>query len=371
LGYHILISKKGIDMKLICLLLFILTFIADGNAQENKVLNLNLFSFYEDWTIIGNRDFSELSNIFSVNYRPIRNTNLMLNTKYASVGGDINDLNGFSDIQFLARHSLGESNLSFNGGINIPSGKTKLNQEEFLTSQVISNDLFNLKTPGFGQGLNIFFGATWLKQLSDNFVIGLGMSYQIKGEYQPLEDNPSKYNPSNEISATTGFDVKLNETSTLTGDVTGIFYGTDELDGEEIFSSGARLIASILYKKYFGFDYLSVLTLYRNVALDELQGVYAVLDNEKINPNQIYIDLSYSQRFSSNVRLEYSIFTSIYEKTASFFSGYKIIGIGINPEFIVSGSLKIPVFVKYSVGITSSQTDLKNFEFGGGLSLSF
>jgi hypothetical protein len=295
----------------------------------------------------------------------------MLNAKYASVGGDVNDLNGFSDMQFLARHSLTDYNLSINGGINIPSGKTKLNQEEFLTSQVISHDLFNLRTPGFGQGMNIFFGVTWLNILSDNFVIGTGLSYQIKGEYQPLDENPSKYNPSNEISATTGFDMKLDPTSTLTGDVTGIFYGSDELDDEEIFSSGTRIITDLLYKKYFGFDYLSVFALYRSIALDELEGVFAVVDNEKINPNQFYISLSYSQRLSPKVKLEYRLFSSIFEKTATFFSGYKIFGIGVNPEFIISPGFKIPVFMRYSVGITRSESDLKNFEIGAGLGLSF
>lgn len=358
-------------MKLIYILLISLSVIINGFSQTNKVFSINFFSFYENWEIINDRDFSELSNLFSLNYYPASNTNLMLNAKYASVGGDVNDLNGFSDIQILARHSLLQYNLSLNGGINIPSGKTKLNQKEFLTSQVISNDLFNLKTPGFGQGMNIFFGVTWLNAISNNFVVGTGLSYQIKGEYQPLDENPSKYNPSNEISATAGFDMKLDQTSTLTGDVTGIFYGSDELDGEKIFSSGTRIISDLLYKKYFGFDYLSIFALYRNIALDELEGVFAVLDNEKINPNQFYVSLSYSQRLSTKVRLEYRLFSSIFEKTASFFSGYKIFGISVNPEFIISSSLKIPVFLKYSVGITSSESDLKNFEIGAGMGLSF
>jgi len=358
-------------MKLIYILVFSLTFIINGYSQTSKVLSINFFSFYEDWEIINNRDFSELSNVFSLRYYPASSTDLMLNAKYASIGGDANDLKGFSDMQFLAKHTLTDYNLSFNGGINIPSGKTKLTQEEFLTSQIISNDLFNLKTPGFGQGLNIFFGATWLKALSDNFVIGTGLSYQIKGEYQPLEESSSNYNPSNEISVTAGFDMKLNETSTLTGDLTGIFYGSDELDGEKIFSSGTRLIANILYRKYSGFDYLSIFVLYRNIALDELEGIFAVLDNEKINPNQFFMSLSYSQRLSSQLRFEYRIFSSIFEKTASFFSGYKIFGISVNPEFIISSNLKIPLFLKYSVGITSSESDLQNFEIGAGLGLSF
>ena len=272
----------------------------------------------------------------------------MLSSKYASVQGDVNDLSGLSDIQLLAKHTLPKINLSLNGGINIPSGKTKLNQEEFLTSQVISRDLFNLKTPGFGQGTNIFFGATWFNALSDNFVIGTGLSYQIKGEYQPLKENPAKYKPSNEISATAGFDMKINQTSTLTGDITGIFYGTDELDGEKIFSSGARIISDLMYRKYFGFDYLSIFALYRNIGLDELQGIYAVLNNEKVNPNQFYINLSYSQKLSSNVKLGYELFSTIFEKTVSFFSGYKLFGIGVNPEFMVSSNLRIPVFLKYS-----------------------
>ncbi|HSP87266.1 MAG TPA: hypothetical protein VLN45_03980 [Ignavibacteriaceae bacterium] len=358
-------------MKLIYIAIFSLSFICNMYSQANKVFGINYFSFYENWEILNDRSFSELSNMLSLNYYPMSSTNFILNAKHASVGGDVEDLNGFSDMQFLARHSLEDYNLSLNGGINIPSGKTKLNQQEFLTSQVISHDLFNLRTPGFGQGMNIFFGLTWLNVLSDNFVIGTGLSYQIKGEYQPLDENPAKYNPSNEISATAGFDMKLDQSSTLTGDVTGIFYGSDQLDGEEIFSSGTRIITDLLYKKYFGFDYLSIFALYRNIALDELKGEFAVVDNEKINPNQFYLSLGYSQKLSAKVRMEYKIFTSIFEQTASFFSGYKIFGLSVNPEFIISSNLKIPVFLKYSIGVTSSESDLKNFELGAGLGLSF
>ncbi|RPI70252.1 MAG: hypothetical protein EHM47_12425 [Ignavibacteriales bacterium] len=354
-------------MKIIFLCIIALSFIKDLDAQ----VNINFYSFYEDWRIINNRDFSELTNIFSINYKPLPNTFFMLSSKYASVGGDVNDLNGLSDMQLLGRHTLEKINLSFNGGVNIPVGKTKLNLDEFLTSQVIGTDIFNLKTPGFGQGLNFFFGATWLKQLSDNFVMGLGVSYQIKGDYQPLAINSLEYNPSNEISATAGFDIKLDETSTLTGDLTGIFYGTDKVNDVEIFSSGGRIITNVVYKKYFGFDYLSILGLYRNIGLDQFQGIFALLDNEKINPDQFYFNFTYSQRFSPNFNMKYSLFASIYEKTASFFSGYNIFGIGINPEFKVSSVLSIPVFLKYSIGITSSQADIKNFELGAGLSLSF
>ena len=41
--------------------------------------------------------------------------------------------------------------------------------------------------------ITAFIGVTWLQPLSDNFVIGAGVSYQLKSEYQPLAAVDEKY----------------------------------------------------------------------------------------------------------------------------------------------------------------------------------
>jgi hypothetical protein len=45
-------------------------------------------------------------------------------------------------------------------------------------------------------------------------------------------------------------------------------------------------------------------------------------------------------------------------------------GVGINPEFKISPSLKLPFFLRYSAGVARSKSNLQNFEMGIGLLVS-
>ena len=363
-------------MKQFLLSIFLLILILAFNSYSQDIyseqpdVSVSLKPIYESWTIKDSTGFSEFTNILSVGYNPLKNTSLGLVSRYASVSGDVGSLNGFSDMQLIIKQRLPKVNITFDGGVNIPTGKTKLDQDNFITSRYIGKQLFSVNTSNFGQGLNAFLGATWLHPLSEDVVVGAGISYQLKTQYQPVSVSPDKYKPSNEISATAGLDIKLNETTTITGDFTGIFYGSDKLDGNEIFSSGNRLIFNTMYKQFLGYNYLTLRLSYRNVALDQLEGSYALLDYEKINPNQIYIAAMYNQRFNISFSLGYGIFMSIYEKTADYFSGYNLYGVTLAPQFKLSSSVSLPVFLKYALGSAEGKYDLQNFEVSAGIKLS-
>lgn len=339
--------------------------------NQRPAVSVNVMPVYENWSINDSSDFSEFTNIISAGYNPFDNTSFGLVTRYASANtslGNINsDLSGLSDIQLFVKQKLPDQNLSFDAGINVPSGKTKLSPVEFAVTQVVSQELFGLKTPNFGQGLNLFAGTTWLHQLSEEAVIGAGISYQIKSEYQPLNDVNDRYKPSNEISVTAGLDLKLSETQTISGDIIGIFYGSDKLNGSEVFATGSRIIFNSMYKQFFAYDFLTISLLYRNVAIDELKGQYAVFDNEKITPNQFYAGASYNQRFNSSFSMGYGIFSSFYEKTAGYFSGYTLYGLQVTPQFQISPSVSIPLLLKYAVGSADGKSDLSNYVIGGGI----
>ncbi len=355
---------------------FLILFLTSNiNSQDiynqHPAVSINIMPVYENWSVNDSTDFSEFTNIISAGYNPLDYTSVGLVTRYASAStslGNINsDLSGLSDLQLFIKQKLPDENLSFNAGVNIPSGKTKLSITEFAVSQVISQELFGLRTSNFGQGLNAFLGATWLHPVSDNVVIGAGLSYQFKSEYQPLKDVSDKYTPSNEVSLTAGLDIKLSETQTVSGDLTGIFYGSDKLNDKEIFSSGNRIVFNSMYRQFFTFDFLTINLLYRNVALDELKGEYAVLDNEKITPNQFYIGVSYNQHFNTSFSMGYGIFSSFYEKTAGYFSGYTLYGLQLTPQFRLSSSVSVPLLLKYAVASADGKTDLQNYVIGGGI----
>lgn len=373
---HIHLIKADKMKKLLIFNLLFLIFLSGYSFAQTKrsasgSFNMNISSLYENWSVNDSTELSEISSSLWMSYIIERNTRIALSTKYASVGGDIGSLSGFSDSQLLINHYFADRTFGFEGGVNIPSGKTKLSLDEFLTTTVISQSIFGLTTPSFGQGLNYFLGVTLAQPLSEYVVIGGALSYQIKSEYQPLDLVPVDYKPSNEISATGGIDIKLSEFSTLTGDVTGIFYSSDELNGIKVFTAGNRFIFNTIYRHYFGFDALSINLLYRLIALDKVEVLGNVLDFEKINPNQFYSAVSYFQKISSQFSLNYNVFISLFEKNAGPYSGYTMLGVRLSPEFRISPNVAIPLIFKYSTASAGGKATLTNFDIGTGVKLVF
>ena len=362
-------------MKYFFLYCFLLIAFADINPQQTtrsvRPFAMDIMSLYENRVYNDSTSFSELTNYLLMSYTIEKNTRIALTTRYASVGGDLDKLNGLSDTQVMVNQYFADRTLGLEAGVNIPSGKTKLTAEEFLTSLVISQNIFGVNTSNFGQGLNMFFGFTWTQPVSDDFVLGAGLSYQVKNEYQPLKDFDAKYNPSNEISATAGFDVKLSEFSTLTGDFTGIFYQSDELEGQKVFTAGNRFIFNTLFRQYFGFNSFSINLLYRMISVDKIEGAPVIIDNEKNNPNQFYGSLGFFHRISSEFSMNYAAFVSLYQETKSFYSGYTMFGLSLSPEFRISPQVRIPILLRYSTGSASDKPTLNYFDIGGGLKFNF
>lgn len=373
----------------------IIILLAAVRVSAQDYYNSNRFSLrfmpvYQSWKVMGNSAFSEFTNSLSLGYYTSNNGRLSFSTKYASVGGDLNSLKGFSDSQLSFRQSLPDYNLIFSIGLNLPSGRTKLTNNQYQTLKIISQGLFSLNTPVFGQGTNVILGVTWVHQMSDNFVIGLGLSYQIKSSYQPLQDYSEKYKPANEVSVTGGFDLKLPNTQTLTGDITAIFYGNDQMNGNDVFSSGSRTMLDLMYKKYIGYNMFSATAFYsivsekyfdqnvfsdinilNNLSAADVQLLYSLVDNVKLNPNQFYIRAGFDQRFTPLFSLGYGIFLSAYEKTISYFSGYTLYGLMVTPSFKLSPSVTVPVLLKYARGGAGNKPSIQNFTIGAGINLSF
>lgn len=356
-------------------LVTIVVFTGIGFAQSvsSKVnpFSLDILSTFENRKLNDSTSFSQLTSHIWMSYIIEKNTRIALTTRYAQVTGDVNDLNGLSDTQLLINQYFGDRTFGIEAGLNIPSGKTELTQEEFITSRVISQHIFGLNTSNFGQGLNIFFGATLTQPVSDNFVIGGGLSYQIKNDYQALKDFSDKYDPSNEISATAGFDLKLSEFSTLTGDFTAIFYQSDKLNGQKVFTAGNRFIINTLFRQYFGFDAFSINLTYRMISVDQIEGAPAILDEEKNNPNQFYGSLGYFQRVSPSFSINYNAFISLFEKTSVYYSGYTMIGLRLSPEFRISQQIRIPLIFRFATASASDKQTLTNLDFGLGIKFNF
>ncbi|MFQ5825323.1 MAG: hypothetical protein ACE5JB_14880 [bacterium] len=366
-------------MKWINILLIILVITGVNAYGENDAYIIRqrgfikLMPLYQSWSIEGYNDFSEFS-VLEFAYFPLgRNLSMALRGGQATANGDnLQSLSGVIDTQLSFSYHLESAHLVLNLGLNLPSGKKELNLEEFVTSSLISNNILNFQVPNFGQGLNVSPGFTWAVPVSENFVLGLGASYQLKDKFKPIKDFSDDYNPGDELLLTGGLDVRLSKTATFSTDIIFTTFGTDKIGNQEVFASGNRVVVNGQFRKYFNFNELWLFARYRSRAKSELAVAGQLVPEEKkTNPNQLefmgHYRIRLSRRFYASILVE----GRFYQETPAAFSGINLLGGGIAPEIYLSSNFKLPLIFKYLTGSFKNGPNISGFEIGIGFSIRY
>ena len=226
--------------------------------KENKTM-FSIRPYYQYWGGIDSINIRQYSSRFFLNYFFSRDIRLSVQGGYASSDAMQNKIDGISDVQLSLNYKFRKLNTALDLGVNLPTGKEGINPDYFSSSILLAQDVFNMKLPLLGQGTNIFVGLTWAKAISDFIVVGLGTSYQIKGEYYPIADRSILYKPANELLLTAGLDFRFSSTATLSGDIIEIFYGKDEINNGISFSAGTKTVFSLMFRQFYGYNNLLVL----------------------------------------------------------------------------------------------------------------
>jgi len=219
--------------------------------------------------------------------------------------------------------------------------------------------------------LNVSPSLTWALPARENFVLGLGASYQYKGQFTPLTNSSLDYDPGDEMLLTGGFDTRLSATATLTGDVIFTFYGKDKINGGEILGPGNKLVVNLQFRQYFGFDELWLLARYRSRAKNDLL-VNGVLtpENVKTNPDQVELAGHYRRRFSRRISTRFFAEGRFYQNTPAV-EGVKLFGAGLAPSFALSENFQLLAQLKYQTGSFKEGTSVSGLEAGAGLLVNF
>lgn len=342
--------------------------------QEENVVSqrgsLQILPLYQRWTL-DNAAFSQASSVLSL-YQPVmRDANVSMRGSFGSASGDITSLSGLADVQLSGNYYLESANLVFSLGVGIPSGKKKLTPTEFLTSMLLTNNVFRLQVPHFGTGFNFAPGLVWAIPVNDDFVLGLGATYQYRGSFSPLEGFGS-YDPGDEVSGTVGLDIRIDETSSLSADVIYTYYNKDKVDGLQIFAPGGKVLAALQYKKYFNLDELFFLVTFRTKAKADIAiGNLLQPLNTRVEPNQGEVLAAYTVHFNKQIAMQFLVEGRFFQQTTAPLSGFNLFGIGIMPEFFLSESVAIPLRIKYVYGKSKTNGKLSGIEAGLGVVVQY
>ena len=332
---------------------------------------LKIMPAYQSWDIENIYQVSQVSSPIFL-YVPVnRQISFSMRGNGGNISGDLPELSGLTDTQLMLNYHWESRNLVFNLGINIPNGKSELTPQEYLTSSTLSAQYLNFRIPNFGQGFNVSPGFTWARMINDQIAVGLGASYQYRGEFKPLEFMLDDYDPGDEFLFSGGVDIRINELATFTGDIVFTTYTTDKSGNNKVFDSGNTLLLNFQYKQYFQYNELLLRARYRSKSKNSYV-IGGVFQQEQFNTNPEQVEAFGHYRIRLNPRVNVGILGEVHSYLSnSVFSGLDIVGIGLLSDFSVQKSISIPMRIKYLFGDFRSGKSIAGWEIGLGAVIGF
>ena len=121
---------------------------------------------------------------------------------------------------------------------NLPAGKATLSSEE---NNVLLVDSYLTQQSQFGEGHNITPGISVTHALNTNNVIGFGVGYSLKGEFDPnSEVENDDIDPGDEINVTTQWQYSGQNLAVGSGIIYNHF-GRTRRDGIDFYQKGRRI----------------------------------------------------------------------------------------------------------------------------------
>lgn len=374
--------------RMLCLIIIVsfllfLTLRADAQVVFGQKASANAGIYFQSWKLKSQSPTINLSQwVFPINcFLPLRdNYELRILTSAASTGLDRGEqkinLRGLNDTKIQATASFSDDRYLVSLGINLPSGKKSLKNEEIGIAQFLSLDFLNLPIKSYGEGFNLNVSLARAFEWK-NLIWGVGAGYQYNGIYKPYHDL-SDYKPGDRIHLTGGINSNLEKIK-MTGDLTYIMYQADKQEGKKIFKDGNQwdMKSSFLYeqKSYS----LSVQARFIIRVKDKRYGVAKeYLEEAKNHGNDFRVSASLSYQVRRQVKLLSEVETKLigendYPSSHPLHLGAShIIGFGGGFNYELKSNYCYTLFLKIFHGRADGDSlDLSGFQIQNSLFIRF
>ena len=153
------------------------------------------------------------------------------------LGDTENKLSSLNDTRVAGTFYSAKGLTSLTAYANLPTGKTKLDEEQYEVASSLADNSQKFLVRRFGQGLDI--GAEGMVHpAAGNLKFHLGAGYLLKGKFQARDTDTEKYKFGDEISAKAGLGYQQDKIAFM---VDGGFtvYMKDKIGDVEVFQAGA------------------------------------------------------------------------------------------------------------------------------------
>ncbi|NQT27451.1 hypothetical protein HQ585_19010 [candidate division KSB1 bacterium] len=282
-----------------------------------------------------------------------------------------NTINGPSDTWVQLNYMLAKDRVLVNFGLGIPTGKTHLNNDQFLLSQLLSRNIFRFSMPVYGQGFCIKGGIAGAYPLNERIILGLGAQYIKKGSYNPVdytytypigneiysETFSPKYQAGNEISGQVGLDIMLSKDMKLMFDVMMTYYNRDMMDGQEVYGSGQKLVVEGgLFYRFQDDKYAWGHLLFRRKGKSEIRQGFT-FEEEEYNSSGYQFETDFHVDMSSAENAKFALLAHgrFYGENEYGVGSANLLGGGIGMNYEITTDSIIDFQVKYLTGRTDDR----------------
>lgn len=334
-------------------------------SSQREPIRVVVGAVYQQYQDLDDTEVTQLSTPVAV-FVPIgRRLGLSVATSYATAEGDeLESVSGLSDVQVGASfyQRIGAGSLVLNVGVNVPVGEREFSADEYTTAVVLGQHYFDFRVPSYGQGLNIAPGLTLAYPVSERVAVGVGVAYQNRGGFRPVDGLNVDYDPGDEVVVTGGFDVKLSRISAFSADVSYTMFDADALGDVEVFTPGDKLVLTGQLLGRPGRSLLQLVGRYRTQGNSTFPiGPGLAVRDLQVLPAQTLIRGLYRPRLADALSVGLLAQARIFEET-DLFEALTLTDVGILPTFHF-GSVALETRFIYTSG------DVSGFEAGGGLSV--
>lgn len=150
-------------------------------------------------------------------------------------------LNGITDTRLRATGRLAPS-ISLTLGVNVPTGKTSLDAEEFSAFRVLAAPPLSFQIPRLGNGFSGTAGLVLSHQLGEVWAGALGVSYEMRGSYDPgaliAALSSPEYSPGDALRVSLGLDGLIGQSGMTLG-LSADFYPNQDQVTDPALGSGS------------------------------------------------------------------------------------------------------------------------------------
>jgi hypothetical protein len=204
---------------------------------------------------LGIKSVSEIAVPFAVLWPASARLSFDLGGRYATASRkDSNDssvtISGLTDIQARGVYQVVPGIAALTVSVNLPTGKTKITNDQLLTAGAIASDLLPYPVASFGSGFNVTTGVALALPVG-GWALGVAGSYRVNGDFTPFADTTScpvsngtagcGYKAGGEFRVRVGADRLVGQGRVSFG-LTFSSFGEDEFGSSPIFQSGKRYI---------------------------------------------------------------------------------------------------------------------------------